>query len=813
MRFLLRFLYAIAAALAVGALCLGLATLGAWFYVQPGLPGVSSLRDVRLQVPMHVYTRDGRLMAEFGEQRRIPLAAEHVPPRVRDAFLAAEDDRFFEHPGVDWQGLTRAAISLALTGEPSQGGGTITMQVARNFFLSREKTISRKVREIFLALKIERLLSKQEILTLYLNKIFLGQRAYGVGAAAEVYFGKAVGELELAEIATVAGLPRAPSSDNPVTSPQRALARRDYVLRRMLETGAIDSAAYEEARQAPMTSRLHGPTVAVYAPWLAEMARQALLDQVGPEAYTEGYQVVTTLDSRLQPLAQAAIRQGLALYDRRHGYRGPIARLDTLPTDPSETRALLESYPEPPGLRVALVRSVDENGAAVQLRGLGEAQLPFTGMAWARPFVDDDTRGDAPKSAAEVLRPGDVILLTRAGEDWELAQAPDIQGALVALDPRDGAIVALGGGFDFESSKFNRAVQAIRQPGSAFKPFIYSAALERGFTPATVVNDAPVVFEDAKLEDTWRPKNYTGRFYGPIRFREALVHSRNLVSIRVLDRIGVPYTVEYLERFGFGPRARPRNLTLALGSGGLTPLELATGYAVFANGGYRIQPYFIDRIYGPTGEIVLAADPAWACADCAHQEMLRDAARGESFPEEQAEAGLADEALVVAAQPPRVVDPQNAWLIGDMLHDVVQRGTGAKARELGRRDLAGKTGTTNDGRDTWFAGFNADLVATAWVGFDQERSLGRGEAGAATALPMWMAFMGPALEGAPERRPPEPPGLVTVRISPDSGLLARAGDPAAIFETFRVGQVPESSRGGDVAFPDDEERPEEDPLF
>lgn len=815
MKFLLRFAYGLAATLVMLILGLGLAAVGAYLYVTPSLPGVESLRDVKLQLPMRIYTRDGRLMAEFGEQRRIPLLAEHVPTRVRDAFLAAEDDRFFEHPGVDWHGLARAAAAVALTGEPSQGGGTITMQVARNFFLSREKTISRKVREIFLALRIEHLLSKHEILTLYLNKIFLGQRAYGVGAAAEVYFGKAVGALTLAEAATVAGLPRAPSLDNPVTNPERAMERRSYVLRRMLETGAITREEYAAAVDEPMTSRLHGPTVQVYAPWVAEMARRVMLERYGPEAYTAGYEVVTTVDSRLQPLAQAAIREGLKLYDRRHGYRGPVARLTEAPADPAEAAALLEPYPEPAAMKIALVRAVDAEGADVVLRGASTARLPFEGMKWARPYVDDDNRGAEPKRPQDVVAPGDVVLLAAEGDGWTLGQVPEVQGALVALDPLDGALVALGGGFDFETSKFNRAVQARRQPGSAFKPFIYSAALERGFTPATVINDAPVVFDDAKLEETWRPKNYTGRFYGPMRLREALVNSRNLVSIRVLDRTGVPFAVDYVGRFGFPGNALPRNLTLALGSGSVTPVELAAGYAAFANGGFRVAPYFLDRIYGPTRELLFSSDPDWACSQCANQALLEAADRQrQEFPvETPPEVEEPPFALLELEQPERAVDAQNAWLMSDMMHDVVQRGTGVRARQLGRGDLAGKTGTTNDGRDTWFAGFNADLVAVSWMGFDQERPLGRGEAGASTALPMWMTFMGPALQGAPERRPPEPPGLVTARISSQSGLLARPGEPGAIFETFRAGQVPEMPAGGEKRFRDEEDDAEEDPLF
>ena len=807
MNIFLRFAYGLVAFASVALIGLALAAIGAYYYVAPSLPDPESLREVQLQVPMRVYSRDGLLLAEFGEQRRVPLRLDQIPERLQRAFLAAEDDRFFEHPGVDWQGLTRAAVAVALTGEPSQGGGTITMQVARNFFLSREKTISRKVREIFLSFRIEHLLSKEEILELYLNKIFLGQRAYGVGAAAEVYFGKTIDALTLGEIALIAGIGRLPSIDNPVTNPERARARRTYVLRRMLETGVIDEAEWEAAMAEPVVSKVHGAQVRLAAPWVAEMARREMLERFGAEAYTRGYVVVTTVDSRLQPLAQAAVRSGLRSYDQRHGYRGPLARLDPVPATLEEAAALLEGYPEPADLRAALVLSVDEEGAGVLVRGVGEARLAFADMAWARPYIDDDRAGAAPETTADVLAPGDVIMVRAEEEAWQLAQAPDVQGALVALDPHDGAVVALSGGLDFEYSKFNRATQARRQPGSAFKPFVYSAALERGLTAATVIIDAPVVYDDPGLEDTWRPQNYTGRFYGPMRLREALVQSRNLVSIRLLERIGINFAAAHAANFGFPPEALPRNLTLALGSGTVTPLELATGYAAFANGGFLVEPYFIDRIYGPDEDLLYRHEPAWACATCENERAAAadtgDAATGDP---------AAELPVVEIEQPPRAVAADNAWLIDSMLRDVVTRGTGARARSLGRSDLAGKTGTTNDGRDTWFAGYNGDVVATSWVGFDQERPLGRGEAGGSTALPLWIDFMGPALAGTAPSVVPQPPGLVTVRISAETGELARAGEPGAIFETFRVGNVPAAGAPGEAQFPAARER-EDDPLF
>mgnify|MGYP002620735132 CR=1 FL=1 len=814
MSILLRFLYGIVALVAMSLTGLGLAAIGAYYYVAPSLPDVESLREVRLQVPMRVYSRDGLLLAEFGEQRRIPLRIDEVPAGLQRAFLAAEDDRFFDHPGVDWQGLTRAALAVAATGEPAQGGGTITMQVARNFFLSREKTISRKVREIFLALRIEHLLSKEEILDLYLNKIFLGQRAYGVGAAAEVYFGKTVDQLSLAEMALIAGLPRAPSLDNPVTNPQRARQRRAYVLRRLLEVGAIDQEEFQAASAEPVVSRLHGAQVRLRAPWVAEMARQAVLDQYGPDAYTAGYSVVTTVDSRLQPLAQEAVRDGLGRYDRRHGYRGPLAQVDEVPESAEEIAALLDGYPEPAGMRAALVLALDEQLARVYVRGIGPAEVDFETMRWARTYLDEDRRGPAPAGPGDVLAPGQVILLARGAEGWALAQAPAVQGALVALDPRDGALVALSGGLDFELSKFNRATQARRQPGSAFKPFVYSAALERGLTAASVIIDAPVVYDDPNLEDTWRPRNYTGRFYGPMRLREALALSRNLVSIRVLEQIGIPFTVEYLRSFGFAADTLPRNLTLALGSGAVTPVELTVGYAAFVNGGFRVEPYFIDRIYGPGGDLLYQHDAPWACPECEYGlEVMTASPSDPPMPPGPPDGPGEDFAPVTPTPAPRAIEARNAWIISSMLEDVIRRGTGTRARELGRNDLAGKTGTTNDGRDTWFSGYNGDLVVTTWVGFDQERPLGRGETGATTALPMWMSFMEPAMKGMRRSRPVEPPGLVTVRVSADTGLLARAGEAGAIFETFRMGEVPPPAEPGEDRFPDERRRLEDEPLF
>ena len=784
MKLFLRTLYAAAALLLILGAGAAVAAAGAYYYVLPSLPAVQSLQDVRLQVPLRVYTRDGRLLAEYGEMRRIPLSFDQIPPFVVDAFLAAEDDRFFEHPGVDYQGLVRATASLLLTGERRQGGGTITMQVARNFFLSREKTISRKVREIFLALRIESQMSKQEIITLYLNAIFLGQRAYGVGAAAEVYFGKTVDALSLAETATIAGLPKAPSRDNPVASPERAGQRRAYVLRRMMETGSIDRAEFEQATAQPMESTLHGATVDTAAPYVGEMIRRQVLDLVGPEAYTAGYGVTTTIDSRLQKAAISALRDGLMEYDRRHGYRGPLATIEVPgPGETPDLAELLAGYRAGPGMEIGLVTALEEQAAQVLVPGHGSLELPWEGLSWAREFIDDNTRGPEPALASDILSVGDLIEVSpMENGDWRLSQVPTVQGAIVGVDPIDGAVAALSGGFDFEDSKYNRAAQARRQPGSSFKPFIYSAALENGFTTATVVNDAPVVFEDDQLESTWRPENYSQRFYGPTRLREALVRSRNLVSIRVLRSIGVGNAVDHISAFGIPESAMPRDLSLALGSVTLTPMDLANAYTVFANGGFSVDTYLIDRIVDADGTVIMQADALVACASCTDAEQAAaDDRRGRPAVEDE---------TIAIEYAPQAISRQNAYLVADMMRDVIRRGTGRRAMALGRRDLSGKTGTTNDRRDAWFSGFNGDLVATAWVGFDQERPLGAREEGGRTALPIWVKFMGQALAGAPERVPPKPSGLVTVRVSSSTGLLARSSDMDAIFETFRADQVP-----------------------
>ncbi|MDN3516901.1 penicillin-binding protein 1A [Aquisalimonas lutea] len=794
MRRIPRFLvYGLATMLSL-ALVAAVGAAGVYLYLSPQLPSVESLRDVRYQEPLRVHAADGQLIAEFGENRREPVRFDEIPEAMRHAFIAAEDQRFYEHPGVDYQGIARAVLYLIRHQEIGPGGSTITMQVARNFFLTREQTYLRKLNEILLAFKIEGELSKEQILELYLNKIYLGQRAYGVGAAAQIYYGADPGELTLAQTAMIAGLPKAPSAWNPIADPERALERRAYVLRRMHESGYITEEQLAEASTQPITAHLRRVRPTVEAPFVAEMARKHMVDMVGERAYTGGYHVYTTIDSERQPLANEALRQNLLAYTRRHGYRGPEAQVDLEAHEGSDALdEVLDDYETLGGLRAGIVTEVGDS-ARVYLGDGESVELALEAMEWARPWISQSRIGDPPETVADVVSVGDVVRVEETEGGPRLAQVPEVEGAVVSIAPRSGALQALAGGFDFDRSKFNRAVQAVRQPGSAFKPFIYAAALENGYTPATVVNDAPVVFEDSALESTWRPENYSGRFYGPTRLREALIHSRNLVSIRVLRDIGAGTALDFLERVGFDAERMPSNLSLALGSAGVTPWELTAGYAVFANGGYRVEPYFIERIEDGNGEVIHAAEPTLACERCGALEP----GSGGQYEERAVITEAAEEKarLVPSFRPAeRVMSPQNAYLITSMLQDVIRQGTGRAARRLGRDDLAGKTGSTNELQDAWFAGYNAHLVTTAWVGFDQSRSMGPGETGARAALPIWMDYMGPALEGLPEESVSRPSGLVTVRIDPESGLVTDASNPDAIFETFRSGEVPEEETG------------------
>ncbi len=765
-------------------------------YVAPSLPTVEAMRKVEFQVPLRVFTANGELIAQIGEQRRIPVTYEQIPPLVREAFLAAEDDDFFHHRGIDYLGVLRAVFVNLLTAEKSQGASTITQQAARNMFLTLDKTWRRKLQELFVTLRMEREFTKQEILGLYLNVIFFGQRAYGVAAASETFFGKSLDELTVSEVATLAGIPQAPSRYNPITNPELAQARRSYVLGRMRRLGYIDDAAYKSAMVEPVRARAHAPLYAVEAPYIAEMARLDVRTRFGAAAEGAGYKVYTTIDSRLQTAANRAVRIGLIEYDRRHGWRGPIGHADIAGAKQNEQfEAVLDEYSSVGVLAPAVVVSLAEKTARVFVKSRGFAQIAWDGIGWAQK-----EEGVAPKTAAEVVTAGDVVYVVTDGKGTaQIAQIPEAQSALVSLDPKDGAIAALVGGFDYFSNKYNRVTQARRLPGSGFKPFLYSAALENGFTPASVLLDAPIVLEGDGLETSWRPENDGGQFRGPTRLREALFRSRNLVSIRLLRAMGTGPAMDYISRFGFAKKDLPNNLTLALGTVQATPLQLATGYATFANGGYSVKPYYIDRIENAAGEVVYRAAPRVVCELCERPVALSDyigsggGIDGINFAD-SLRGGRGPLPAEQIAE--RVISPQNAWLMTDMMSDVIKRGTGRRAQALGRLDIAGKTGTTNESKDTWFNGFTPNLVATVWVGFDQERSLGELEEGARTALPIWMHFMREALKGVPQLHRPMPDGLVTLRIEPETGVLASAENPDAILETFMTDHLPAGGEPG-----------------
>ncbi len=786
--------------------------IGAYHYVRPSLPQAETIQDIPLQVPLRIYSRDGRLISEIGQRRRVLISFEDVPEHVVNAFIAAEDRRFWEHPGLDYVGLMRALFQLVTRGEVEAGGSTLTQQLARDYFLNLDRTIERKFKEGALAVRLEQEFSKEQIMELFLNKMFFGQRAYGVSAAAQVFFGKELADLNVAEAATLAGVLPAPSRYNPVRSAANAEMRRGYVLGRMRRLDYISKEEYDDAMAFPMESQLHGADVEINAPYVAEMVRREMLDRYGEDTYTAGYQVVTTLDTRMQEAANYAVRNGLLEFTRRRGYRGPVQNIELsdelLATPfvdwPPETREVLEQY-APGGLRIAIVTEVNEdNSVSILLSGGIEAVIPWHGLSWAKAFIDRETTGPAPESAADVLAAGDVIhVMPTTGDFWALAQVPEAQSALVSVDPGDGAVGALTGGFDFAVSKFNRATQAYRQPGSSFKPFVYSAALEHGNTAATVVLDAPVVINSAELEAVWRPINYSGRFYGPTRLREALYRSMNLVSVRLLIfETGIGNAVRHIKKFGFPDSAIPHNGSLALGAGDASPLDMAQAYATLANGGHAVKPYVIDAIYGPTGENLYRAEPAVVCLPCEAEADPRAVAGGsraamtldqmaEIALDYKPDASLEPEMYADIKAAEQVISKQNAFLISDIMRDVVRRGTGVKARVLGRSDLSGKTGTSNDRRDAWFGGFNADLVAVVWVGFDDDLPLGPREEGSRTALPVWIDFARIALQGVPEHQLPMPEGIVSVLIDRETGCPARAGRSNVTFELFREGHVPE----------------------
>tara|TARA_R110002072_G_scaffold162069_1_gene313803 strand:- start:12407 stop:14857 length:2451 start_codon:yes stop_codon:yes gene_type:complete len=792
------------------------------WYVLPGLPDIDTLKDVKLQVPLRVYSEDLSLIAEFGEKRRAPIDITEVQPKLTQAFLAAEDDRFYVHPGVDWQGIARAVYSLVKTGSKKQGGSTITMQVARNFFLSREKTYLRKLNEIFLAFKIEQELSKDNILELYLNKIYLGQRAYGVAAAAQVYYGVDINSLSLPQIAMIAGLPKAPSTTNPISNPERALIRRNYVLQRMLLLSYITEEEYTLALNAPVSASLHSASIDLEAPYIAEMVRADLTDQQGDAAYSNGLTVTTTIRDKNQNAANLALRNTLLAYDKRHGYRGPEHHIEDIQNKTEEEiEALLKSFPTLGSLYPGLVTHVNELSVSVYITGIGQVEINWDGLEWARKYITENRRGRALKTAAEVLSPGDVIRLieTETG-DWALSQIPDVEGGLVSLSPNDGALLALVGGFDFYKNKFNRITQARRQPGSGFKPFIYSSAIEAGMTAATIINDAPIVFDDPGIEDDWRPENYSRKSYGPTRLKVALTHSRNLVSIRLLHAIGVPFALEHIQKFGFDINQLPHNLSLSLGSAEITPWELARGYSVFANGGHLINPYYINQIKDYNNEVIFRAEPLVVCNECVKDASITliDTTEPDTLSEEEEIIAPAPEETLdpEKSYAPRTVDARNIWIMNSITRNVIKNGTGRRALQLKRTDLSGKTGTTNDQHDAWFSGFNSNIVTICWVGFDKFKPLGSRETGASAALPMWIEYMRVALEGMPESIMERPEGLVNVRIDPETGQLAHASNPNAIFEVFRLEHAPQSTtetKQPDVFIQDNEAASTPEQLF
>ncbi len=813
MKHLIRIPVAIAAWLAALLIAVAAMFVGAYYYVSPGLPDADQLRDVRMEVPLSVYSRDGRLMWQFGEVIRTPARLDDIPQLMINAVLAAEDEYFFDHPGVDYRGITRAALNVMRTlGDRSIGGSTITQQVARQYFLTPERLYIRKFKEWILALQIEHAFTKEEILELYLNTTFFGQRSYGVVTAAQRYFGKTLDELTVGEAAIIAGIAQGPSIQNPFRSPERAATRRSYVLRRMHELNMISAEEHRAALAEPIVSRLHERRTELDAHHMAEMVRAWMVGMFGPDALTAGYRVTTTLDSRQQTAANEAIRQGLLNYDERHGYRGPLAELplpewaaatglDELAASGelrSELELLLADFQSRAGMNTALVLRIDEDddGALVYLAGQGARQVGLESVAWAARFIDDNSVTARPQAVRDVLSTGDVVRF-RATDDGtlRLAQIPDVQGALVALDPQDGAISALVGGFDYFISNFNRAVQSRRQPGSAFKPFIFSAALELGFTPSTIVNDAPLTERNPELETVWRPRNYSGRSYGPTRFREVLVDSLNLATVRIARDSGVANLISHMRQFGLDDTALPRNLTISLGAGGTSPLDLTAAYATLANGGYRVEPYFIERVETRDGEVVYEATPRFVCPECEDLPLYSTVQVLDTGLVDPFEPSESPEPLVLGPLAERAISAQNAYLITDILQDVIRRGTGIRARALGRQDLAGKTGTSNDFTDAWFGGYNRDLVATAWVGFDDfSRSLGTAggarEQGGRTALPIWNLFMDQALAGVPENPPRVPPGIVEMRINQTTGLIAGDGATNTMIEKFQAGRIP-----------------------
>ncbi|HDM8203963.1 TPA: PBP1A family penicillin-binding protein [Vibrio harveyi] len=832
MKFIKRLLF-----LTLICIILGVTTIfGFYQYVKPELPDVATLKDVELQTPMQVFSQDGKLIAQFGEKRRIPVTYDEIPQDLIHALIATEDSRFYEHPGIDPIGITRAAVVVALSGSAKQGASTITQQLARNFFLSNEKKIMRKVKEIFIAIHIEQLLTKQEIMELYVNKIFLGYRSYGFGAAAQVYFGKSLNELTLSEIATLAGMPKAPSTMNPLYSLERATKRRNVVLMRMLDEKYITQAQYDEARAEPIVARYHSAEIELSAPYVAELARSWAVKEYGADkAYTSGLNIYMTIDSKLQDAANKASINNILAYDERHGYRGAekvLWKQGEPAWDTEKIEKHLKKQPTYGQLYPAVVTKVDGKTAQVWVKNNDEQTLAWTGMSWARKFLTDERQGAAPKSAQEILEVGQQVWVREVSttdkdgntiNNWKLSQVPNANTAFVAMNPENGAVLSLVGGFNFVHSKFNRATMSVRQVGSSIKPFIYSAAINKGLTLASLVNDAPINKWDAGSGSAWRPKNSPPTYIGPTRLRIGLAQSKNVMAVRTLREVGLDATREYLTRFGFDINEVPRSETIALGAGSLTPMKVAQGYSVFANGGYYVEPFYIDHVEDSFGEVLFKANPKVICQhDC--PQMEQEAPVEDKFAAEFGEQDIAmdeptsDNALEddTPQYAKQVISAQNAFLMREMMYSNIWgggswrdgtgwNGTGWRAQKLERRDIGGKTGTTNDSKDTWYNGYGPGIVAIAWVGFDDHsRTLGRttvnsnlgkgqisgAESGAKTAEPAWIDFMRVALEGTPQKAKNIPEDIVRVRIDRDSGLLTHKVDGSSMFEYFEKGTEP-----------------------
>lgn len=806
-----------------------LSIVGLYIHFAPELPDTSSLKQIELQTPLKVFTKDGKLISQYGEKRRIPLTLEQIPLQMQQAFLAIEDSRFYLHPGIDPIGIARAVFSLITTGKKKQGASTITQQVARNYFLSREKTFTRKIKEIFLAWNIEQELTKDEILLAYLNKIPLGHRSFGVGAASQVYYGKKPSELTLAQMTVIAGLPKAPSSLNPIRSPERSRARRNLVLKRMLDLGFIDQPQYQQASTAPTTAERHGADIDLYAPYLGEMVRHWMVNKYGKSlAYSAGFKVYTTVPSHLQVAAQQALADNINAYDQRHGYRGPEQQLwsikpnkktPELPQVALSSEAIsqhLASVKQVKLLQPAVVIKVDKQSLIAQLKSGQQVEVLWPGLKWARSFVTDKYQRPAPKQASNIVSEGALIRITDTEDGWILGQIPQVSSALISLDPLSGAIKAIVGGYDFSQSQFNRATQAKRQLGSNIKPFIYSYAIERGFTLASIINDAPITQWDAGQGLAWRPKNSPPIYNGPTRLRLGLAQSKNVMSVKLIQEVGVEGTIKHLAKFGFNEKDLPRGQSLALGSASVSPLDAVTGFATFANGGYKVTPYFIERVEDQKQLNVFMAQPKIVCQQCQSARPVP-----ESIPvptlEDFSKSIFREKDWIPADRlAPRIISAQNAFLVSEMMRSAIKgggnrakgtgwTGTGWRAKALGRRDLGGKTGTTNQTKDTWFSGFSPGLVTTVWVGFDnQARTLGRtrinsnlgkgqvtgGEAGAKTAQPAWINYMKVALNDYPSRGIAIPRGITTVRIDRETGLRTTKADHSSRFEYFMKGTEP-----------------------